>query len=637
MFSYQGEAERAGCGALESPWTQIRAQTLRLQTEWSWCEPEWGFKMEIPDKMGWSIPFIFLSLVFLSTVLSGLGILLSEKHENSELSFFDYAIRGFICLSFIGLVITFFVPINRYVSLSSVGIGFLCFIYNGRLAYKSFGVHPKLMLSFLVALLILAAINIPSTPFFYDTGLYHLQSIDWLERSTKIFGLANLHSRFGFNSIWLIDAAVIDLFHKSHALIFIVNSLLFTIVIGGLAQPIISGSARFDRPNIKTVFSMIIVIVLLIDARHLAYDQFLASTGDDLPAGLLVIYAFFSYLGVFEGGAKARSSFFNLVVSCVLAVMVKVAAIPVILLIPPAYLNLTGGNGRHIIPFLRNRTISCLLIVGAAWVLNGIVLSGCAVMPALSTCIGALPWAVPASDVRESALSIIGWARAPGPRFLEAVSGRPWLAEWPSLMLWNQIFLLKLMRTFGVVAALGLTIVLVDRLFMKVATFERRPEPGTLPITYAILTACVGNVFWFVAAPDPRFGVGFIIVLPALLIATGLWWLSVCGPVVRLVAGRTAFVCFVFMCVVRFASYQWASASDAVKTWPAIPRIEVVKRDFGPSFRVNVPASGDQCWDAPQPCAPERPDTTFSLHDSRFLWWRMFEPVIASTADATGK
>ena len=44
----KGEAERASCGALESLWTKIRVQTLRLSTTWSWCQIESGFKTEIP-------------------------------------------------------------------------------------------------------------------------------------------------------------------------------------------------------------------------------------------------------------------------------------------------------------------------------------------------------------------------------------------------------------------------------------------------------------------------------------------------------------------------------------------------------------------------------------------------------------
>lgn len=34
----------------------------------------------------------------------------------------------------------------------------------------------------------------------YDTGLYHAQSIRWIEEYGVVPGLANLHSRFGYNS-----------------------------------------------------------------------------------------------------------------------------------------------------------------------------------------------------------------------------------------------------------------------------------------------------------------------------------------------------------------------------------------------------------------------------------------------------
>ena len=34
----------------------------------------------------------------------------------------------------------------------------------------------------------------------YDTGLYHAQAIRWIEEYGVVPGLANLHSRFGYNS-----------------------------------------------------------------------------------------------------------------------------------------------------------------------------------------------------------------------------------------------------------------------------------------------------------------------------------------------------------------------------------------------------------------------------------------------------
>ncbi|EMO63800.1 hypothetical protein LEP1GSC133_1179, partial [Leptospira borgpetersenii serovar Pomona str. 200901868] len=40
----------------------------------------------------------------------------------------------------------------------------------------------------------------PPSPFAYDSGLYHIQSIKWIQEYSVVPGLANLHGRFGFNS-----------------------------------------------------------------------------------------------------------------------------------------------------------------------------------------------------------------------------------------------------------------------------------------------------------------------------------------------------------------------------------------------------------------------------------------------------
>ena len=62
------------------------------------------------------------------------------------------------------------------------------------------------------------------TPLSYDTGLYHLQLIEWLEQAPKVFGLVNLHYRFGVNSIWFVDARDVRRRSSTHAGIFLLNT-----------------------------------------------------------------------------------------------------------------------------------------------------------------------------------------------------------------------------------------------------------------------------------------------------------------------------------------------------------------------------------------------------------------------------
>ncbi|MEJ5224399.1 MAG: hypothetical protein WHV44_08075 [Anaerolineales bacterium] len=55
----------------------------------------------------------------------------------------------------------------------------------------------------LLALFLLAVLHNAALPVSnFDIGLYHAQSIQWLEKFPAVPGLANLHERLGFNSNW---------------------------------------------------------------------------------------------------------------------------------------------------------------------------------------------------------------------------------------------------------------------------------------------------------------------------------------------------------------------------------------------------------------------------------------------------
>jgi hypothetical protein len=64
----------------------------------------------------------------------------------------------------------------------------------------------------------------------YDTGLYHIQSIKWIEEYGVTPGLANLHGRFGFNSNLFTIIAQTSLFDLFGQEIFSTNFAVFVIL-----------------------------------------------------------------------------------------------------------------------------------------------------------------------------------------------------------------------------------------------------------------------------------------------------------------------------------------------------------------------------------------------------------------------
>ena len=255
------------------------------------------------------------------------------------------------------------------------------------------------------------------------------------------------------------------------------------------------------------------------------------------------------------------------------------------------------------------------------------------VFPVGWSCVAALPWTPPIADIASFATSITAWARSPNAHFWEAATGWAWVKDWPSVMLAHRPFISKASWSFAMVVGIGIAIALVDRILIKAGRLGSLSGPGRSIIVYAILISCLGNLFWFLTAPDPRFGIGFMLVMPALLLAAGMRGLSVDGPLVRCLVNHLVLFGFIFVCAGLFVKHQWAIASKAINTWPSIPYVPVAQQDFGLSLLVHVPIKGDQCWDAPRPCAPARAPDAIPLSDHRLLLWQIIKPSrVASSA-----
>jgi len=576
--------------------------------------------------------FIALTIV----VLSGFGAALSGGRQTSDRSFFDLAILGLLLVSAIGLIANFFLPLRPYLVITTAAIGIVCFALHRRLLWRSLGPRPAAVLAVLAAILAMDSVGALITPLSYDTGLYHLQLIEWLEHSPKIFGLVNLHSRFGVNSIWFLAVSMFDFVREGHEGIFLVNATLFTVVIGALLQPILAGSprepaARVTNLRIANLYAVIVAGVLLVNAATIMFNQLFAGPENDLPAALLVIYAFCVFLRIFEADGDRQSPLVQLLVVSVLAVMIKITTAPVLLLLPVAGCLVIGTDRPRMVELARDPVLICLLVVGIAWIAAGLISSGCIAFPVGSSCIAALPWTPPIAEIRQFASLVTAWGRSPNEHFREAATGWAWLKDWPSVMLAHRPFIPAASWSLAIAAGIGIAGALADPFLLKAKRLDRPGGAGKGVIGYAILVACLGNLFWFLAAPDPRFGIGFLLALPALVIAAGTQALSADDPTIRFLVGRPLLVLFVFVCAGLFVRDLRVVAFQAAKSWPSIPYVPVAEQDFGPSFRVNVPMSGDQCWDAPQPCAPGRGPEAAPLSERKFLLWEIIEPEAAAS------
>ena len=300
------------------------------------------------------------------------SLFVSEKKNDFHTQFYIYFI-GVIFLSFISLVLNFFVPLSS--KINSV-IYFTIFV--SFLIKKKF--KPKInFLNFLLAsslitflLIIYSNINRP------DAGLYHLPYISIINENKIIFGINNIHIRFGHVSILQYLSAIN-------------NNLIFSA--NGVSIPLASIVSFFYLYFFYDIWKII------KENKDLDESNFFS-----LFILIYISYKITNYSN-FGNDAVGHLSFFYLI-SCLLKNNLKIINFNKILLISVfAFLNKSMLVFAFFIPlsifFLKNnfqfkKIISPLYSMPAIllylWFVKNIITSGCAIYPIKITCIEKLPW-----------------------------------------------------------------------------------------------------------------------------------------------------------------------------------------------------------------------------------------------------
>jgi hypothetical protein len=447
---------------------------------------------------------------------------------------------------------------------------------------KSMGALSWLVwLLLLVYALYLASAQNPS----YDTGLYHAQSIRWTENFHVVAGLANLNLGFGVNSNLFLLAALwgfvglgLHLYQVPDLVIYVVSALYFLSLIENSRKFLtISGMLAFGN-----------LVFLLIEQRFV--PSWLASPTTDLPAAIICWTVLLLTIQKIEAGRLAKFDLqtFGIIFLSFLGISIKLSTAPILLI--SLYLLWKA----HAAFSLKTGSLLGFLIAAIflPWIARNVILTGFFLFPLYQLDLFRFDWKVPVETVKPYALYITSWARIPG--------GDPQVVLPMKLNVWFPIWFRSLL-SIDVVVLYGLVIGALTLTLYAVIKKQALDRIRTYGIVYAV--CMVGAAFWFVQAPDPRFGYGFLIALLGLFFAPVLVGLT--GSIERLSRGfiylaQLILVFYVFTSLLQVPVTSWM---HRLKAHPAYP---VVSTN---SFLVDgqtlyMPVSGDQCWYDPFPCAP---------------------------------
>jgi hypothetical protein len=537
---------------------------------------------------------IFLSYVYgmaLSDLLS--RAILRKRLETSSFSL--VSITGLIALNCIATYLSLALPMGGVANIGVLLAG-VCLLWGYRRTIRShwaqysqhFHTVPLPVKCFfsLSVVFVLYCSSLQSLT--YDEGLYYAQFIRWTQAYPIVPGLANLHDRLGFDSSWHVLAALFDgALLTGHNQI---NGALYLLVLlyllGSLTQP----SRKLSR------VLKLLLLVLLCMPQVGVYN--LIAPAADLVVFYLLCLILLLWLEHLETGVRLLDSQDALLTWIVPAylVTIKLSAVPVLLL--TMLLCLQALRLR------RYRTLGWLVFLQAflvaGWLIRNVVLTGYLLYPFEGLDLFSYDWKVPAAKVRATreAIEAFGYLRNKASavqvhtrpdrlRFLFRYNTRPY----------------------------DLLLILIAPLSPLIVWLRRRELPPRALTLLAFLW--VGLAFWFIQAPDPRFGYGYLVSLAALILAL----LFVRIPIIQ--TRRMALVCLLAALAFQggtlvlyrhlkknlLAEGTIIESPRASLVWMPAPYEEPELDSLDSPFRYYVPRRLDLCWGSPLPCADQtRPD-----------------------------
>lgn len=495
-------------------------------------------------------------------------------------------LAGLCFLTWISQVLSLFMPVSLAAFLLVLAGGILIswfyFRSEGFPAIRTENwTIPGALLGLLVILSVLEnGTHVPVNP---DTGIYHAQTIRWIESFRVVPGLGNLHTRFAYNSSWLVLNSLFSFsflglgsFHLVPAALTLVAGLDFA-----------SGATGWLRGS-RTMANMLRTILLPLIFFVLGSQ--ISSPGTDLPVILILWLLLTAWLDQNSRNPLGEAAIFLIAISMV---TIKLSAAPILIL--AAWIVLKYIRSPRVLLALTG----IALVVVAPWLVRNVIISGYLVYPFPSIDLFNFDWKIPMDIAKTEVVTIQAWGRDPG-ETVEVVMAKPfldWLRLWFIEKTTNQKVILMAAALSPLVFAAGFVL-------SRIKSPRNGVPLGRLAAAY--LCAAVGAIYWLMTSPDIRFGYGF------LLAVIGLALTPILGSIDQAIRGRSRWLHLAIMLgLIGYQAFFLARSFE-----PGTFRSRLVFPTAYPTLPSEPCPLGDgqvwcagaeawtQCWYDPFPCIP---------------------------------
>ncbi len=410
---------------------------------------------------------------------------------------------GFMLTNVYAEIWSIFLPVNMWavyiLVFITLVIAYMCKQDMAETVNISKAPKPAVIAS--VAVILLMAYGSSRGYMHYDTTLYHASAIRWIEEYGVVPGLANLQSRYGYNSAEFAHNALYSFKWYTG------RSLHCTT--GFLAM--VSAHLLYDKELFtgrRTIQSVDFVRIGLLYYLGVLFAQ-MVSPASDYVANLLIFDILILMLGRVKDRTLPADHYVLISLLAIYGITVKVSLAPMVLicLIPFVY---------YIIKKDVRSILFCIvsgLVIAMPYFIRGYILSGWILYPSTLIKLGNPDWQVPIGEAQYDAKEISMWGR-----------GITDATKWGEVTLTNWIpswfAALDTVEKVLITAVIISTVVLVAieirlGLSKNRGGLQRYNILLELPIAWIML---LGVVTWFVGAPLVRYGLGFVLSFPLLVV-----------------------------------------------------------------------------------------------------------------------
>ena len=329
--------------------------------------------------MFFSIALLFISLLlfFFSTIGYGRFLQYLLFKDVAQSNFGEYGLLGLIFISLIATFSHFFFKIDHNLNLVIYFLG-LVFFYNFYSEVKVFLKKNKHFLSVLFFISFLMVVYHKPNE---DFGYYHLPYLINFTSDKIIFGLANVQTNQGWNSMWLNLTATYNLPFIGMNGIHLANVVFFIFFSLAILEPILN--YKNYQKNETHINNLINIFSVLFFLYFVTKFSRLGKYGFDVPSNFIAIYCFYLFINFFSLKKNLvilkNNIFQKILIFSFFSVLIKLSNLLILLL--PAYTFF-----RKEIKFFSSSLVFTVILV-LVWCIQQFIYTGCFIFPLLLTCL----------------------------------------------------------------------------------------------------------------------------------------------------------------------------------------------------------------------------------------------------------